>query len=254
MKRRGRCGECSGCIADDCGACVCCKDMKKYGGTGRKKKCCIRRKCVGVSPLSSSSQSKPQLSSELQLSPNLQQYLLGSNRKIIEVQGDGNCLFRAVSYLLFGHEEEFSSIRNLITRFENLNRGIFEKRMTSINESTFEEHIRKLCHPKAWATHVEVYAIATYFRAPVYYCVHPPHPGKVSYCWERFMPLVCDSLRYPLVVEPPFDVAISVTHFELVYMKNYHYDCIVSVETESLSTSLPPFKFTNEQTEDILIE
>ena len=41
-----RCGECSGCVAMDCGSCINCKDMKKFGGPGRKKKCCTQRKCV----------------------------------------------------------------------------------------------------------------------------------------------------------------------------------------------------------------
>ena len=41
------CGECSACITTDCGKCDSCKDMKKFGGPGKKKKCCIERKCVG---------------------------------------------------------------------------------------------------------------------------------------------------------------------------------------------------------------
>ena len=40
------CGECSGCVATDCGSCITCKDMKKFGGPGRKKRCCVQWKCV----------------------------------------------------------------------------------------------------------------------------------------------------------------------------------------------------------------
>ena len=36
-KRVRRCGECLGCTATDCGGCINCKDMKKFGGPGRKK-------------------------------------------------------------------------------------------------------------------------------------------------------------------------------------------------------------------------
>ena len=45
-KRAKRCGCCSGCLAEECGICNFCKDMRKNGGPGRKKKCCIRRKCT----------------------------------------------------------------------------------------------------------------------------------------------------------------------------------------------------------------
>lgn len=39
--------KCSGCTKKDCGVCKNCKDMVKFGGTGRKKQKCIHRVCVG---------------------------------------------------------------------------------------------------------------------------------------------------------------------------------------------------------------
>ena len=45
--RKGRCGHCIACTEPDCGVCSSCKDMKKFGGPGRKKKACIKRKCLG---------------------------------------------------------------------------------------------------------------------------------------------------------------------------------------------------------------
>ena len=45
--RRGRCGHCQGCTQQNCGYCTNCKDMKKFGGLGRKKKACVKRKCTG---------------------------------------------------------------------------------------------------------------------------------------------------------------------------------------------------------------
>ena len=40
-KKRLRCGKCSNCLVPDCGTCVYCKDMKKYGGPGIKKQSCM---------------------------------------------------------------------------------------------------------------------------------------------------------------------------------------------------------------------
>ena len=44
--RKKRCGQCHGCTLPDCAKCSYCKDMRKFGGPGRKKKGCIQRKCT----------------------------------------------------------------------------------------------------------------------------------------------------------------------------------------------------------------
>ena len=41
--KRTRCGDCTGCVEQDCGVCKFCMDMKKFGGKGRKKQCCVKR-------------------------------------------------------------------------------------------------------------------------------------------------------------------------------------------------------------------
>ena len=45
QNRKNRCKKCSQCIRDDCGQCEFCKDMKKFGGPGRKKQACLDRNC-----------------------------------------------------------------------------------------------------------------------------------------------------------------------------------------------------------------
>jgi len=45
-KKRKRCGHCSGCTQEDCGSCKCCLDMRKFGGNGKKKQCCVKRRCL----------------------------------------------------------------------------------------------------------------------------------------------------------------------------------------------------------------
>ena len=44
--RKRRCMECEGCKREDCGSCTNCKDMKKFGGQGKKKQKCIQRLCT----------------------------------------------------------------------------------------------------------------------------------------------------------------------------------------------------------------
>jgi hypothetical protein len=45
-KRISRCGQCAGCMSDDCMTCGHCQDMKKYGGPGLRKQSCKNRKCL----------------------------------------------------------------------------------------------------------------------------------------------------------------------------------------------------------------
>ena len=45
-KKRKRCGECAGCTSVNCGSCKFCLDNPKFGGTGKKKKACIQRRCL----------------------------------------------------------------------------------------------------------------------------------------------------------------------------------------------------------------
>ena len=123
----------------------------------------------------------------------------------------------------------------IILRFENLNQGVFEKRLTTINEPTFAEHIKKLCDPRTWATHIEVYAVATFFQAPVYFITDPLQKGTGNtYYWECFRPLSTKAnLIYPFLISDHVSLlenAKPVTHFELVYYTRCHYDCIVSAD------------------------
>nr|CAD7420139.1 unnamed protein product [Timema poppensis] len=44
--RKRRCGVCEVCQQPDCGSCAACKDMLKFGGTGRSKQACVVRRSV----------------------------------------------------------------------------------------------------------------------------------------------------------------------------------------------------------------
>ena len=45
-RKRGKgCGGCIGCLREDCGSCIYCKDKPKFGGPGKKKQRCSLRVC-----------------------------------------------------------------------------------------------------------------------------------------------------------------------------------------------------------------
>ena len=47
-KRIQACGDCEACHAPNCEVCIYCRDMKKYGGSGRLKQKCLQRLCRRV--------------------------------------------------------------------------------------------------------------------------------------------------------------------------------------------------------------
>merc|ERR1719228_3121263 len=46
--RSKRCGMCDNCMRPDCGLCSHCKDMTKFGGSGKSKQACKERKCTNI--------------------------------------------------------------------------------------------------------------------------------------------------------------------------------------------------------------
>ncbi|CAK9832323.1 DNA (cytosine-5)-methyltransferase PliMCI [Anthophora retusa] len=46
--KRHRCGICETCQQPDCGTCTACKDMIKFGGSGKSKQACNRRRCPNM--------------------------------------------------------------------------------------------------------------------------------------------------------------------------------------------------------------
>lgn len=136
----------------------------------------------------------------------------------------------------------------MIVRFELLNSPLFEKRLTAINKSTLQEHALHMDRPNVWATHIEVFAVATFFQAPVYFCQDPPHPSGGAYKWECFSPIATvEDLRCPIITELCFDNATPVKHFELIYHANlHHYSCIVGGEIP------PTISGTNTVVEEVI--
>ena len=46
QRRKQRCRECKGCLAEDCDTCVYCVDKTKNGGPNTIRQACIRRRCL----------------------------------------------------------------------------------------------------------------------------------------------------------------------------------------------------------------
>ena len=110
-----------------------------------------------------------------------------------------------------------------------MNEEKFSGLMTEVYKPSFQEHIRHMMRPGAWATHVEVIAAATYFLIPVYFCQDLPQ--HIAYCWDVFKP-VCPAKfsRYPiqsfnqfqyLPILRLYTIKICIIHVLFVWMEPF---------------------------------
>lgn len=160
----------------------------------------------------------------------LTEFLHKLGRKMYVTKADGSCLFRALSHQLFDSEDQHSSIRLLLQRFENLNKEAFSPFLMEVNEKTIEAHIRKLGIPSVWGTHIEMLAFATYFKTPIFVAQMVNSSGV--YNWKVVKPLSA-SLRYPFMPSDDPDYpdmsSITYTHIEITY-ENAHFNSLVALD------------------------
>ena len=83
---------------------------------------------------------------------------------MIKIKQDGNCFYSALSFQLFGTQDEDLAVRNVAYTMVLLNKRILKPFFIPTSKvQTFElcEHNWK---PSIWATQVEVVAAATVFE------------------------------------------------------------------------------------------
>ena len=217
----GRCMQCHGCLlSSDCGNCKFCKDKKKFGGPGRKKKGCIERICKGKSRLKTSF-------------VNVHTFLSLYDRQMYQIVGDGNCLFRCLSYIIYGNEEKHLDIRLLLIEFMFLNQTSFT---SHCHPSSVPEHISKMKHNFVWGTHAEILAMALCFKKPVFVALQKSNGGQ--YYWAKFSCNTEEQFNLPAKVEEIITVLpVELKHFEICLVNDNHYNVIVSYN--SLPTQVP---------------
>lgn len=86
--------------------------------------------------------------------PNTQGYrdlhsMLGQWRRIDYIQADGNCLFRALSKEILGHEKFHHIIRQILIQYIKENGNIFQK---YVFDDTIEVHCKKMECIGYWGT------------------------------------------------------------------------------------------------------
>ena len=99
----------------------------------------------------------------------------------IKITGDGNCLFRAISYYKFGNENHHLSIRNLVYNYINENKESFyefcyeengylilkiEQKNQIINFN-LNEYIDNIKQPGFFGGFIEIFTLSKIFNQPI---------------------------------------------------------------------------------------
>ena len=142
---------------------------------------------------------------------------------VLQAQRDGNCLFRALSLLFSGQEENHALIRHLVTQHmltENIRP--FIEAMTS----NFDGHVENMCHDGTWGTDCEIGVAANLFDCNIM-CLCK-YGNEIKYALQLFTP------HY--IFHTPCDQYCHHHVIYLIYAYN-HYDA-ATVLKGKINTSL----------------
>ena len=158
------------------------------------------------------------------ITSNLSDFLNSQGRKCYTVNGDGNCMFRAIAHQAFGLDDRHKELRLALHGIIHANTELYK--CLWIGKETFAEHVDKIKLNGVWGTQVELQATSDFFGVMVFVAVLNT---RGTYCWHVFKPRTMkareskDKLSLPIY---PY----TMKHFELAQNSNRnHYDSITQL-------------------------
>ena len=93
----------------------------------------------------------------------------GTEMHCQNIEGDGNCFFRAISYCVSGSEKNHEAIRLATCRYLVENEAAFQslQRNTNISMSEYMQ-MSNMCQTGTWATEMEIIAVAAMLHINIY--------------------------------------------------------------------------------------
>jgi len=90
-----------------------------------------------------------------------------------------------------------------------------------------------------WGTQVEIFAMATLFKIPVY--VASQNQRSLDYCWCKYNPIPLDNLMSPGTQAGKK----RVKHIEIIHINQNHFDAVEP--TNPMNNSQPTMMAVHEQ-------
>lgn len=135
---------------------------------------------------------------------------LGIPRRVYKTQGDGNCYFRAISYILTGSETNHTLLREKVVH--HMNSALSEQLRGYLNQDVigYVENSR-IGNDGVWATDAEVMATANLLGCDI--VIHTKVNDSI------------DWLTYPA----SFDLQSTTEYALYLENKHEHFDVVISL-------------------------
>ena len=154
-----------------------------------------------------------------------------AERNLDYIAGDGNCLYRAISKIVFGEQKYHSQVRTLLTDFVEENSSLFTNHFLGESSVAYGKRMRK---SGQWGSQIELRAMATILRVPVFLFSQQEDGSRK---WIRYEPKsIADikldfhpKLRYLKEVGIPKSFRMEIcqsqnrTHFDRICPLNAHF-------------------------------
>ena len=161
-------------------------------------------------------------------------FLSSYGRHTLPIIGDGNCLFRCFSYIIFGTQERHFDMRLVLVEFMALNPSYFT---AYCHPSSVQNHVCRMKQNYVWGTQAEILAATLFFKKPVYVALQKSECGE--YYWAKYSSETNEQqLVYPNH-ETTFMLPAEVNHFEICHLNNNHYEVVVTINNKTFPVNAP---------------
>ena len=150
------------------------------------------------------------------------------------IVGDGNCLFRSLSFIIFGKQEKHFEVRTFLVQFISMNPSYFK---TYCLPLTVQDHVKQMENNFVWGTHAEIFAVSLYFTKPVYVALYKDKDGNGPYYWAKYM---CrEGINQLHFTSETMKLPNQLKHLELCHVNGNHYEVVLNTN-KTLPLS-PPY-------------
>jgi len=104
---------------------------------------------------------QPKDSDRKYMNPQFRSYLKDQRFRVVEILGDGNCLFRSIAFLVCGDQEKHERYRRLAVQYIIVNKNNFKDFLEESYDGDIDQYCKKMSQNGTWGGHLEVYALSS---------------------------------------------------------------------------------------------
>ena len=153
-------------------------------------------------------------------------------RKRKEIIGDGNCLFRSFSFILFNTEDKHPYLRQAIVEVITLNEDCFKSYCLP---NTVLEHAKKMKNNYVWGTQAEIFALSVLVFRPIFVATVK---RDLTYYWANHMCSHSSQFKFTPLKDLHENLE-KLSHLEICNVGGVHYDVALTKDGQFPTT--PPF-------------